>query len=154
MFPKLRMVEVFIGPRGLPQQVWKMINYQSRRSKLSERTNNFSDKLERIPISKNSWITWKINQKRFEKLSAATFYLLNAYWFPNNLLFYIPEQIREFYGTDSKEVERYKAKREARDKQEEELFTRAPISKQEKRLERHMLKSRNGYCCSSICIRC
>ncbi|KAM0943800.1 hypothetical protein DsansV1_C13g0125951 [Dioscorea sansibarensis] len=55
-----------------------------------------------------------------------------------------PEEVREFYGTDSKEVERYKAKREARDKQEEELFTRAPISKREKRLERHMLKSRNG----------
>ncbi|KAJ0966161.1 hypothetical protein J5N97_027299 [Dioscorea zingiberensis] len=55
-----------------------------------------------------------------------------------------PEEIREFYGADSREVARYKAKREARDKQEEELFTRAPISKKEKKLERHMLKSRNG----------
>lgn len=54
-------------------------------------------------------------------------------------------QIVENYGAESIELERYKAKLDERARQEEELFTRAPITKEEKRKAKHLLKSRNGY---------
>uniref|UniRef100_A0A1D1YIN7 Neuroguidin n=1 Tax=Anthurium amnicola TaxID=1678845 RepID=A0A1D1YIN7_9ARAE len=55
-----------------------------------------------------------------------------------------PEEVREVIGTESQEVTRYKAKREERERQEEELFTRAPFTKLDKKMEKHLRKSRNG----------
>lgn len=60
-----------------------------------------------------------------------------------NILFYV--QIKEYLGSESREFERHKEKWEERAKQEEELFVRAPISKQEKKRERYLLKKRDGY---------
>lgn len=40
---------------------------------------------------------------------------------------------------------RYQEQWEKRAQQEEELFTRAPITKWEKKREKHLKKSRNGY---------
>jgi len=54
-----------------------------------------------------------------------------------------PEEVREIVGAESVELSRYKAKWEKRARQEEELFTRAPMTKMEKKKEKH-LKSRNG----------
>lgn len=55
-----------------------------------------------------------------------------------------PEEIRENIGAESRELSRYKAKWDERARQEEELFTRAPISKIEKKRQKHLLKSRDG----------
>ncbi|GAV66858.1 Sas10_Utp3 domain-containing protein [Cephalotus follicularis] len=55
-----------------------------------------------------------------------------------------PDEIREFVGAESRELTRYLAKRGERDRREEELFTRAPVTKAEKRIEKHLKKSRNG----------
>lgn len=41
---------------------------------------------------------------------------------------------------------RYRSKMERRAEQEEELFTRAPLTRVEKKKGKHLLKSRNGYC--------
>ncbi|XP_048129865.1 neuroguidin [Rhodamnia argentea] len=55
-----------------------------------------------------------------------------------------PEEVREVIGTESRELTTYKAKWEERARREEELFTRAPVTKLEKKKEKHLLKSRNG----------
>lgn len=55
-----------------------------------------------------------------------------------------PEEIREIIGTESKEYSKYVAKWEERERQEEELFTRAPVTRKEKYQAKHLLKSRNG----------
>ncbi|KAL5777416.1 hypothetical protein ACOSP7_010342 [Xanthoceras sorbifolium] len=55
-----------------------------------------------------------------------------------------PEEVREIVGTESRELNRYKEKMEERARQEEELFTRAPLSKIEKKKMKHLKKSRNG----------
>ncbi|KAM1664883.1 hypothetical protein COP1_044252 [Malus domestica] len=55
-----------------------------------------------------------------------------------------PEEIVESVGAESIELARYRAKRDERERQEEELFTRAPITKKEKQREKHLKKSRNG----------
>ncbi|KAM7259386.1 hypothetical protein ACFE04_015127 [Oxalis oulophora] len=55
-----------------------------------------------------------------------------------------PEEIREIIGSESRELTRYLSQREKREQQEEELFTRAPITKKEKKREKHLKKSRNG----------
>lgn len=60
---------------------------------------------------------------------------------PNAAMFL---QIRESVGAESRELTRYLAKQEELARQEEELFTRAPITKRDKKLEKYM-KSRNGY---------
>ena len=44
---------------------------------------------------------------------------------------------------------RFKAKMEERARREEDLFIRAPLSKEEKRKEKQLKKSRNGYASSS-----
>ncbi|CAJ1974053.1 unnamed protein product [Sphenostylis stenocarpa] len=54
-----------------------------------------------------------------------------------------PEEVRDFEGT-SREVDRFVAKMEKRAQQEEELFTRVPLSKQERKREKYLKKSRNG----------
>ncbi|XWS23999.1 hypothetical protein CRYUN_Cryun28dG0063500 [Craigia yunnanensis] len=55
-----------------------------------------------------------------------------------------PEEVREIIGTESRELTRYMEKMERRAQQEEELFTRAPVSKKDKKIEKHLKKSRNG----------
>lgn len=55
-----------------------------------------------------------------------------------------PEEWKEMVGTESREVRRYIDKMEKRDKEEEDLFTRAPITKLEKKQMKHLKKSRNG----------
>ncbi|KAL2339975.1 hypothetical protein Fmac_007915 [Flemingia macrophylla] len=54
-----------------------------------------------------------------------------------------PEEIRDFEGA-SREVDRYIAKMDERARQEEELFTRVPLTKQERKREKYLKKSRNG----------
>lgn len=61
------------------------------------------------------------------------------------LLLMVKIQVREIIGAESVEVSRYKEKMEKRARQEEELFTRAPMTKMEKKKEKHLKKSRNGY---------
>ena len=61
------------------------------------------------------------------------------------LLLMVKIQVREIIGAESVEVSRRKAKMEKRAWQEEELFTRAPMTKIEKKKEKHLKKSRNGY---------
>ncbi|XP_020103655.1 neuroguidin-like [Ananas comosus] len=55
-----------------------------------------------------------------------------------------PEEVREIIGAESRELTRYRAKREKQERQEEELFIRAPVTKLDKKIEKHMTKSRNG----------
>ncbi|KAL5724286.1 hypothetical protein ACHQM5_007565 [Ranunculus cassubicifolius] len=55
-----------------------------------------------------------------------------------------PEEVREIVGADSRELTRYMAKREARERAEEENFIRAPLTKAEKNKEKHLKRSRNG----------
>ncbi|XVE60623.1 hypothetical protein DITRI_Ditri05aG0142800 [Diplodiscus trichospermus] len=55
-----------------------------------------------------------------------------------------PEEVREIIGTESRELTRYMEKMERRAQQEEELFTRAPVTKMDKKIEKHLKKSRNG----------
>lgn len=55
-----------------------------------------------------------------------------------------PEEVREMVGTESIEVTKFKERLEAQSRIEEELFTRAPITKMEKKKMKHMKKSRNG----------
>ena len=61
------------------------------------------------------------------------------------LLLMVKIQVREIIGAESVEVSRYKEKMERRARQEEEHFTRAPMTKIEKKKEKHLKKSRNGY---------
>ncbi|XVF58484.1 hypothetical protein PTKIN_Ptkin07bG0069800 [Pterospermum kingtungense] len=55
-----------------------------------------------------------------------------------------PEEFREIIGTESRELSRYMEKMERRAQQEEGLFTRAPVTKKDKKIEKHLEKSRNG----------
>ncbi|CAN4122409.1 unnamed protein product [Withania somnifera] len=55
-----------------------------------------------------------------------------------------PEEVREFFAPESRELTKYMAKMEERSKQEEESFARAPLTKLEKKEIKHLKKSRNG----------
>ncbi|KAG6731018.1 hypothetical protein I3842_01G109700 [Carya illinoinensis] len=55
-----------------------------------------------------------------------------------------PEEVREIVGHESRELARYMAKMERRAQEEEQLFTRAPMTKMEKKKEKHLKKSRNA----------
>ncbi|KAI7731758.1 hypothetical protein M8C21_025841 [Ambrosia artemisiifolia] len=55
-----------------------------------------------------------------------------------------PEEVREVIGTEDRDVIRYRAKMEERARREEELFTRAPLTKMEKKKLKHISKARNG----------
>ncbi|XP_073053076.1 uncharacterized protein [Primulina eburnea] len=55
-----------------------------------------------------------------------------------------PEEVRETLGTESREMTRYVSKMEERARQEEELFSRAPLTKFEKKKMRHLKNSRSG----------
>lgn len=52
--------------------------------------------------------------------------------------------MREVVGNESREVTRYMAKMDERARQEEELFTRAPLTKVEKLKMKRVKKSGNG----------
>lgn len=54
-------------------------------------------------------------------------------------------QVRENVGNESREFIRYQQQWEERARREEELFVRAPITKMEKKKEKHLKKSRDGY---------
>lgn len=55
-----------------------------------------------------------------------------------------PEEVTDSLGAESREMTRYKEKRERQEQQEEDLFTRAPVSRADKKREKHLLSSRNG----------
>lgn len=55
-----------------------------------------------------------------------------------------PEEVRENVGNESREFIRYQQQWEERARREEELFVRAPITKMEKKKEKHLKKSRDG----------
>ncbi|XP_047335796.1 neuroguidin [Impatiens glandulifera] len=55
-----------------------------------------------------------------------------------------PEEVREEIGVESMELTNYRAKMEDRARREEELFTRAPLTRVEKTKMKHMKRSRNG----------
>ncbi|KDP41500.1 hypothetical protein JCGZ_15907 [Jatropha curcas] len=55
-----------------------------------------------------------------------------------------PEEARETFGNESREFIRYQQQWEERAQREEELFTRAPITKMEKKKEKNLKKSRDG----------
>ncbi|KAL0723723.1 hypothetical protein Bca4012_038322 [Brassica carinata] len=54
-----------------------------------------------------------------------------------------PEEIRDYYGPESKEQRKFMAQYERQQKVEEELFVRAPRTKEDKKREKR-LKSRSG----------
>ncbi|XP_060199096.1 uncharacterized protein LOC132627650 [Lycium barbarum] len=55
-----------------------------------------------------------------------------------------PEEVREAVGTESRELTRYMGQMEERARIEEDEFTRAPLTKLEKKKMKHLKKSRNG----------
>ncbi|GAB2275273.1 hypothetical protein Dimus_010033 [Dionaea muscipula] len=55
-----------------------------------------------------------------------------------------PEEVRDSFGAETKELMKYKQKLEERERREEELFTRTRVTKLEKKKRKHLLKSRNG----------
>uniref|UniRef100_A0A0D9V9B9 Neuroguidin n=1 Tax=Leersia perrieri TaxID=77586 RepID=A0A0D9V9B9_9ORYZ len=55
-----------------------------------------------------------------------------------------PEELKETAGDESREFTRYMRQRELQEKQEEELFTRAPLTKRDKQTERQMRKQLHG----------
>jgi U3 small nucleolar ribonucleoprotein protein LCP5 len=56
-----------------------------------------------------------------------------------------PEELKETAGDESREFTRYMRQRELQEKQEEELFTRAPLTKRDKQTEKWMRKELHGY---------
>lgn len=54
-----------------------------------------------------------------------------------------PEEIRDFEGT-SREVNKYISKMEDRARQEEELFNRVPLTREERKRDKYMKKATNG----------
>lgn len=55
-----------------------------------------------------------------------------------------PQEIRENQGAEDRQTTKVLAQMEERARQEEELFTRAPLTKAEKQQMKHLTKSRNG----------
>lgn len=55
-----------------------------------------------------------------------------------------PEEVREIVGTESREVSRYIEKMNEQHRLEEEHFIRVPVTRLDKKKEKHLKKSRNG----------
>ncbi|RCV28700.1 hypothetical protein SEVIR_5G429100v4 [Setaria viridis] len=55
-----------------------------------------------------------------------------------------PEEWKETVGDESKEFVRYMRQREEQEKQEEELFTRAPVTKRDKQIEKRIRRQLHG----------
>lgn len=62
----------------------------------------------------------------------------------------IYKQIRDYYGPESKEQRKFMARYERQQEVEEELFVRAPRTKEDKKREKR-LKSRSGYVFFAFC---
>lgn len=101
-------------------------------------------------------MTWLGNLKRSVKdlLLYSMFFFPPFFLFPslnNQRVVYLKFvvfwslQIKETVGLENREVARYVARMEERDRREEELFTRAPLTKMEKKREKYLKKSRYGY---------
>ena len=54
-------------------------------------------------------------------------------------------QWKETVGDESREFGRYMRQREEQEKQEEELFTRAPVTKRDKQIEKRIRRQLHGY---------
>jgi hypothetical protein len=54
-------------------------------------------------------------------------------------------QWKETVGDESREFGRYMRQREEQEKQEEELFTRAPVTKRDKQMEKRIRRQLHGY---------
>ncbi|KAL5652348.1 hypothetical protein ACJX0J_037806, partial [Zea mays] len=55
-----------------------------------------------------------------------------------------PEEWKETVGDESREFGRYMRQREEQEKQEEELFTRAPVTKRDKQMEKRIRRQLHG----------
>ncbi|KAL5657572.1 hypothetical protein ACJX0J_030735, partial [Zea mays] len=55
-----------------------------------------------------------------------------------------PEEWKETVGDESREFGRYMRQREEQEKQEEELFTRAPVTKRDKQVEKRRNRQLHG----------
>ncbi|KAJ1286757.1 hypothetical protein BS78_03G376200 [Paspalum vaginatum] len=55
-----------------------------------------------------------------------------------------PEEWKETVGDESREFVKYMRQREEQEKQEEELFTRAPVTKRDKQMEKRIRRQLNG----------
>ncbi|XP_066310492.1 uncharacterized protein [Miscanthus floridulus] len=55
-----------------------------------------------------------------------------------------PEEWKETVGDESREFGRYMRQREEQEKQEEELFTRAPVTKRDKQIEKRIRRQLHG----------
>ncbi|KAJ0830928.1 hypothetical protein HanPSC8_Chr15g0661071 [Helianthus annuus] len=55
-----------------------------------------------------------------------------------------PEEVREVIGTEDRDVTKYRAKMEERARREEALFTRAPLTRMDKKRLKHVCESSNG----------
>lgn len=62
----------------------------------------------------------------------------------NGLCLLLTTQIQDFMGT-SREVDKFARKFDERSRQEEEIFNRIPMTKQERKKEKYMKKATNGY---------
>lgn len=54
-------------------------------------------------------------------------------------------QWKETVGDESKQFMKYMRQREEQEKQEEELFTRAPVTKRDKQIEKRIRRQLHGY---------
>ncbi|MFS7964395.1 hypothetical protein Hanom_Chr08g00749861 [Helianthus anomalus] len=55
-----------------------------------------------------------------------------------------PEEVREVIGTEDRDVTKYRAKMEERARREDALFTRAPLTRIDKKRLKHVCESSNG----------
>ncbi|MFS7955685.1 hypothetical protein Hanom_Chr07g00645531 [Helianthus anomalus] len=55
-----------------------------------------------------------------------------------------PEEVREVIGTEDRDVTKYRAKMEERARREDALFTRAPLTRMDKKRLKHVCESSNG----------
>jgi U3 small nucleolar ribonucleoprotein protein LCP5 len=79
-------------------------------------------------ISRLSWMQ--------SKLCAVYCHVKQSFW---NL------QWKETVGDESREFGRYMRQREEQEKQEEESFTRAPVTKRDKQIEKRIRRQLHGY---------
>jgi len=86
---------------------------------------------KKLEVRKQKEMLWKASRSAFVKELA-------------NDLEGRPEELREIVGAESKELLREQSKFEKRARQEEELFTRVPLSRIEKKRIKHIKRSRNG----------
>lgn len=138
-------------PPSLLLLVWMTIRIRcpKQKGRPKDGRKNYCEYLNKVLIGKNLWIIFRTNRKRlvfnycyFISLVSSVGLVVIHYW----LQFHM--QLQESVGPESRELSRYLSKREEQERQEEELFIRAPTTKRDKKLEKHLMKSRNGYVAS------